>query len=695
MSNTTDNHHDAMSRVTSEPSITELTSELRRCTSVFGSTARVDRVENTRFCRWSGQSEDGKKHASLQGDEKAFPWDGASDTRIFMADEVINSLVDLESTSFWRSTAKVSPSNIGDADQSAVSNALLDWTFRTKLYNELVREVELISQYKWTYGWAGAHISWQQQIGQAMQDITMEQIVNIASHANPGTATADLPTLIANKDAEDQVAEIFLGAIEDIKKRDALKMVRDLRETGVCSLPVPKLVKNQPAIVALTPYDELVFPPETTDIQSARVVFRRCYMSEVDILQKVETDEWDSDWATNACQTSGKFSSGIDWTMTMGVVSQNTYQDRSTLIEVVYAYQRAVDEDGTPGIWCTVFCPHVGDKWAKFELLDYKHGQYPFVIWRSETVHRKIMESRGVPEVVVTWQNEAKAQRDSIFDWTSISTIPPLQVPKTRGGKIQIGPAIQLPVVRPGEVSWMIPPEREPTVAFKLLELIDTQIDRYYGRPTEKVPPSISQIKQQRIVNGWLHGWTDVFKQVLSLGMQYLPAEVIQRVTGINHVTNQEEQEFDISVRFDVREMQTDLVTEKLTTITQLLGPADRAGVIDWSRLLPSMLRLVDPSIAQEVVMDKQSASQKMFDETQNEIAMMALGNPPKIRELDPAAGTRMLFAQQIVQQNPKYQQMLAGDQSFAEALKKYMENMQFSVTEQQNAKVGRTGVKQ
>jgi hypothetical protein len=96
-----DTTHDAMAHISSEPSITELNSELRRCTTIFGSSSRVDRVENTRFCRWSGQSDDGKKHADLQGDEKAFPWEGASDTRIFMADEVINSLVDLESTSFW------------------------------------------------------------------------------------------------------------------------------------------------------------------------------------------------------------------------------------------------------------------------------------------------------------------------------------------------------------------------------------------------------------------------------------------------------------------------------------------------------------------------------------------------------------------------------------------------------------------
>jgi hypothetical protein len=71
----------------------------------------------------------------------------------------------------------------------------------------------------------------------------------------------------------------------------------------------------------------------------------------------------------------------------------------------------------------------------------------------------------------------------------------------------------------------------------------------------------------------------------------------------------------------------------------------------------------------------------------------MALGNPPKLREMDPAAQMRLQFLQQIVQANPKYQQALGEDKLFATSMQKYSENLQFSVQQQQNAVTGRLGV--
>lgn len=685
---------DEMAKVDSTgPDITALRDELSRSATHSGITSRVDGIENTRFCRWPGQTADGKKHQKNQGDAGAFPWEGASDTRIYLADEVINGLVDLTVTAFWRSNLKVSPNKLNQSSDGVASHALMDWMIRSKMSNELVRDAELYSQYIYNYGWAGLHITWQQESGMKEEEIKLETLIQTAQQAQPGSIWAELPALIQNPDAEDQVAEIFMGAFPELKKKKAKKAVRELREEGECDFPVSRLVKNQACIAALAPYDEIAFPPETTDIQSARVVFRRCFMSEVEVMQHVENDEWDEEWAKEAINCMGKFSGISDFTHSRGL-STNATEDRSKLVEVVYAYQKAMDEDDNLGVWCTVFCPHVGDKWGKYELLDYDHGQYPFVIGRSEMIHRKIIESRGVPEIVFTWQNELKAQRDSIFDYTSITTIPPIQVPKTRAGTLKIGPAVQVPVMRPGEISWMNLPDREPNVAFQLIESIKAQVDSYFGRPTEKVPPAITQMRQQRIVNTFLHGWTEAFKQVLSLSVQYLGPETVARITGINTEITQEEQELDISCRFDVRELQSDLVTEKLTAISQFIVPADRAGMIDWSKLLPAMLRLVDPTIAQEVITDKASATQKMFEETNADVLSMSAGNPPKLRENDPAAQTRLMFTEQIMKSNPKYMEAITkGDEVFKNNLESYVQNLQFSVQQQQNAMTGRLGV--
>jgi len=681
-----------MARVGEEPNVPALTEELRRSATDYGCFARIDRVEQVRYCRWPGQTDDGKKWNDSNRNKPAFPWDGASDTRIPLADEVINGLVDLCSTSFWRSMLRVSPSNVSQLDQAVTAHNLMDWATNAKMYNDLTREVELLSQYLWTYGWAGVHVTWQQELGQKEQYLTMDQIMALAAQSPEGSVLADLPNLIANPEADDQSAELLMAAFPNLKKRRAMKAVRELRDEGECDFPVPTMVTNKPMIAALAPWDELVFPPETTDIQSARVIFRRFYMTEAQLLNKVEVEGWDSEWAQEAINTMGRFSDYSDFSYSVGL-AENSLLDRENLIEVCYAYQKAVDSDGIPGVFYTVFSPQVGDKWGYFEALEYSHGQYPFVVWRSEVVHRQITESRGVPDICSTWQHEVKAQRDSIFDYTSLATLPPIEVPKTRGGNLKIGPAVQVPVLRRGEIGFLAPPAREPGVAFNLIDSVMAQTDRYFGRPTEKVPPAVTQMRQQRLINNWLHGWTEAFRQVLALTLQYVGPAEIMRITASTTPLPENVQDFDVMLKFDIRELSTDLVTEKLKAISTLVLPLDTAGVIDRAKLISVALRSIDPNLASELVMQQGPAAQKMFGETNDEIALMSLGNPPQLRENDPTAAMRLQFAQQVLASNPKYQAQLQQDQLFQANLQKYIENLQFSVQQQQNAVTGRLGV--
>ena len=68
---------------------------------------------------------------------------------------------------------------------------------------------------------------------------------------------------------------------------------------------------------------------------------------------------------------------------------------------------------------------------------------------------------------------------------------------------------------------------------------------------------------------------------------------------------------------------------------------------------------------------------------------------PPQVqlRENDPTAPMRLQFSQQVLQSNPKYQAQLQQDPLFQANLQKYIENLQFSVQQQQNAITGRLGV--
>lgn len=73
----------------------------------------------------------------------------------------------------------------------------------------------------------------------------------------------------------------------------------------------------------------------------------------------------------------------------------------------------------------------------------------------------------------------------------------------------------------------------------------------------------------------------------------------------------------------------------------------------------------------------------------------MALGNKVPMVEGDPTAGSQLQYAQQIVQDNPKYQQALQSDERFAQLVEEWQQNRQFSAQQEQNKTIGRIGVNQ
>jgi hypothetical protein len=105
------------------------------------------------------------------------------------------------------------------------------------------------------------------------------------------------------------------------------------------------------------------------------------------------------------------------------------------------------------------------------------------------------------------------------------------------------------------------------------------------------------------------------------------------------------------------------------------------------------MIRAIAPELADQLIMNQQQASQKMFKDVQTDIGMMLLGNEALYQENDPAAQTKLQYAQQVLQSNPKAQAALQQDPNFQQLFEKYVKSMQMSVMQQQNAVIGRIGV--
>ena len=113
--------------------------------------ALITELDDARYCRWNGQTTDGRKYERYVGKE-IFPWDGASDIRPFMIDDLINDDVDVMRTSDKNCHMQTVPSNSLYQEQATAQTAVIDYVSRSWMAAELEREKELLAQWRQHYG---------------------------------------------------------------------------------------------------------------------------------------------------------------------------------------------------------------------------------------------------------------------------------------------------------------------------------------------------------------------------------------------------------------------------------------------------------------------------------------------------------------------------------------------------------------
>ena len=692
---------DKLAFASETPDIEELNFEFKRSVYNGSFSTGLEAIDDMRFCRWEGQSDDGKKYSDYRSNgSPAMPFEGASDVRIRLIDRVINEVVALCVNTWKASKIRVTGNTTEDAALAASCTTLLQHVIGGRLKIDSIREAKLLSNYANTYGWSAMFVGWEQEIGKREQKITMDQIQQVCAVAlqqDPNSVIAQLPQYIMDEQSRDLAVGLLQLAVDNLDEEELGRMVDELRTNGETKTFIEQITKNLPVITALKPYDEICFPPETIELQKARVIFRRVYMTEVEVRSMIKTEGWDQEYIDTAVNTAGKTAWYNDPNITPPVMLLDNRQYRNNnLIEIVYAYTKQIDETGTPCIYYTAFTPQSNSSgYFIHNKLSYAHGQYPFIPYRKEFIRKSINQSRGVPEILMTEQSEIKAQHDSLRDRTSIETFPPILVKRRAQGLTKIGPAVQIPIMSPDDFRFMEPPRGTPNLAFQIIQQVEKNAAIYFGISNELVPQSTTQIIQQSIVDDWLTVWAEVYTHVLQLCLQYMPAEELERITSIalpQNITDIASQ-FDFEVKFDVRDLDNEYVMKKLQAINQFVLPMDSGGAIDRNKLVAKLVEAISPDIAKDIIIDQTTASQKMYRDVQTDIALMLMGIEAQYTENDPTAPSKLQYAQDVIQKNPKAQQALQGDQFFQALFQNYAKNLQMSIQQQQNAQIGRTGV--
>ena len=180
---------------------------------------------------------------------------------------------------------------------------------------------------------------------------------------------------------------------------------------------------------------------------------------------------------------------------------------------------------------------------------------------------------------------------------------------------------------------------------------------------------------------------------MFQLTLQYLDDEDLMKVTGAQVPINRDKEMPDFVLKFDVSDLDQDYVLKKMEIIAQQLVPLDVGGSIERNALIEKLVRSISPDFADEILTDQKSASQRMYNEVKSEMGGMMLGFEPNYTENDPSAGTKLQYAQEISERNPKVQQAAESDELFSQLIQNYMQNLQMSVTQGENAQIGRIGV--
>jgi len=689
---------DKLERSSATPNLEALHEEWARCFEDSEYIYRLENSDDVRFARWPGKTNDGLKHQSAYGSKvKVRPWDKCSDVEERLADDTINSLVDLHVSSFWNARLRAQPATLTKltATQAAELRTVISAVVHGGGRADLVRVVERAAQLEFSYGLCVLGIAWRRERQIRLRPVTLKDAVAIAAKAaqQPGAvpgALEQLPEIVLDEAREDEAVALFEVFFPEVRKTKARQCIRELRETGETEVPVPEVVVDRPEVRALMPFRDIFWPPETSTLESARVLFERRFLSAQELESMAASQDWDRGFVEAAKATLGQGTSQ-DAVVGYATVESDT---RENLIEVVWAYARQLDADGVEGIWVTGFSPNVPDKYGYHELLDYAHGRYPFVALQAEYAGDRVVDSRGVPDQCQVQQSEIKWWRDQVRNHLAISIGPPIFGRVVKGmAPPDISPFSYNPVAGDFQWKWMEAPGGQPQMGLSVAEMLWQRNADYFGLPRPEGHTGKAQMRQQRLVNNWLMTWAEAFWQMSVLAYQYWGPGIEALLGRPPALTAEIVRRQQLALWFDVRSLEADWVLQLVQALNQFVLPLDAAGIVDRAKLVHVVLSYFEPTLADEITMQQEPASQMLFNKTRDEVLQMAAGNEGQYVENAPTAGMELKFAEQIIASNPKYVELLRSDPRFQELMKKWAENRKQSVVQEMNKTVGRLGV--
>ena len=625
---------------------------------------------------WAGKSRDHRKHGA-----DAFPWEGAADMEAHTIDERITRLVSLFMSSLNRSNVRAFPVESTDIPRSKVVSSFLKWMVSSGYIPRFKKEMELGANYLLERGILITYVGWHREDRRFLQRLDLNQIAQIAP---------EVVELIAGGENDDELVALLEATFPGVTKKRAKKALKDLRKTGEAELPIVRRQVDAPEVKTLAPDGDFFFPPYVTDPQRAPYCFWKTYYTAQELENKVITDGWDEDFVETMIdkyrgvnidsierEQEGRRSTSL---------TDNAYE-ANELIEIVYGYQRLIDpEDGSEGIYCTVFHKEYSEGYAKFELLN-GYEDYPVVVTKLSEDSKRLYDTQTIPDILRGIQNQVKVERDSRIDRNSLATLPPILHPVGQA-PTDWGPGRMIPYRRKGDLDFA-PTPPSPVGSIEIEKTMEAQADRLCGLDETS---QISQVRKQFLVDKFLQHSAEVLQMCYKCFQRFGPDSVFFRVTGspdpVAFNKGNPDENYDIMISYDVLNSDPETQEKKLqqmVALTQL----DRSGRINIDSLLDAAANSIDPVLADRVLQPTEAAQEQVVRQVTDDLAKIFAGIEM------PARPNGAQIALTVIQQyasQPDVAQRLQSDEAFAARLEKYAGQYTFQMQQAQNAQIGRVG---
>jgi hypothetical protein len=672
MSDLTEDQEEAMIYVGNKPSVEALTNAYDTC--LVDLDAYFDaclRSYDERRNMWDGKSDDLRKNSA-----NAFPWVGASDQEVNVIGERIDYYVALMDRALQSSHIKAFPTNVASMPRAGMVSSFLKW-MRSSYIPDFKRQMELGSNYLLEKGIMVSYVGWKREQRTFLQTVTLEQIAQISPEM--------VDTILAG-DQDDDVVSALQQVFPSLSDKRAKKAVKALRQTGVSEVSVSRQTVDCPVVHACAPDGEVLFPSYVTDPQRAPYIFWRTFFTPQELEKKVTNEGWDEKWVEDAIEkVRGKDSYYLDGEK-LKTIDRLPITDDNNLIMVVYGYQRLIDEDdGSEGIYCTVFHPDMPG-FAKHELLN-GYDEYPFVVTRLSNDQKRMYETQTFSDILRGAQMQIKTERDSRIDRASLATMPPIMHPAGRPPS-DWGPARRVPYRRLGEIAFgPTPPMTNGSVEIESSMI--SQADRAVG--LDMTNP-LSQVRQQFIVTKFLDHVRDCLALAFKLYQRMGPDEIFFQVTGNPNpqtmTKGSADENYSIVVAFDSQSMDPETAETQLRNMMSLIQ-YDRNGIVDVNKLLEFSAQTINPVLADYILQPQEEAQQKVMKNVTDDLAKIFAGIEV------PAQPNGAEVAMQLVQayaSQPDIAQRLQQDEAFAQRVQNYAGQYQFQLQQAQNAEIGKIG---